>query len=71
MQVLSGQLRFTVDAEDLDAGAGYWLYMAPGTPHALVASEPTVMLLTLVTGGRGRSGGRMMVAVVGEERCRG
>jgi len=53
VQVLSGRLRFTVDAEDLDAGAGYWLYMAPGTPHALVASEPTVMLLTLVTGGRG------------------
>ena len=52
-------------------GPGYWLYMAPGTPHALVASEPSVMLLTLVTGGRGRSGGRMMVAVVGEERCRG
>ncbi len=38
MQVLSGRLRFTVDGEDLDAGPGYWLY---------------VMLLTLVTGGRG------------------
>ena len=48
VQVLSGRLRFTADGEDLDAGPGFWLHMAPGTPHALVATEPTLMLLTLV-----------------------
>lgn len=48
VQVLSGRLRFTVDAEDLDLGPGSWLHMAPGSPHSLVASEPTKMLLTLI-----------------------
>ena len=47
VHVLTGRLRFTVDGEELDAGPGFWLHMAPGTPHALVATEPTVMLLTL------------------------
>lgn len=48
VQVVSGRLRFTVDAEELDAGPGWLLHMAPETPHALVAVEPTIMLLTLV-----------------------
>jgi quercetin dioxygenase-like cupin family protein len=47
VQVLSGRLRFTVDGEQLDLGPGSWLQMAPGTPHSLIATEPTVMLLTL------------------------
>jgi quercetin dioxygenase-like cupin family protein len=47
VQVLAGRLRFTADGEELDAGPGFWLQMAPGTPHALVAVEPTLMLLTL------------------------
>jgi quercetin dioxygenase-like cupin family protein len=48
VQVLSGRLRFTVEGEDFDLGPGLWLHMSPGTPHALEAAEPTVMLLTLV-----------------------
>ena len=48
VQVLAGRLRFTADGEELDAGPGFWLHMAPATPHALVAVEPAVMLLTLV-----------------------
>jgi quercetin dioxygenase-like cupin family protein len=48
VQVLSGRLRFTVDGEELDLGPGLWLHMSPGTPHALEATEPTVMLLTLL-----------------------
>jgi len=48
VHVLSGRLRFTADGEALDAGPGFWLHMAPGTPHSLSAVEPTVMLLTLV-----------------------
>jgi quercetin dioxygenase-like cupin family protein len=48
VQVLSGRLRLTADGEDLDAGPGFWLHMTAGTPHALVAVEPSVMLLTLL-----------------------
>lgn len=48
VQVLRGRLRFTADGEEHDAGPNFWLHMAPGTPHALVAGEPSVMLLTLL-----------------------
>lgn len=48
VQVLSGRLRFTVEGEELDAGPGSWISMAPGAAHSLVAEEPTVMLLTLL-----------------------
>ena len=48
VQVLSGRLRLTADGEELDAGPGFWLHMAPGTPHSLEAAEPTLMLLTLL-----------------------
>ena len=47
VQVLSGRLTATVDGKDLDAGPGFWLHMAPDTPHSLVAREPMMMLLTL------------------------
>lgn len=48
VQVVTGRLRFTADGEELDAGPGFWLHMAPDTPHSLVATEPTIMLLTLL-----------------------
>jgi quercetin dioxygenase-like cupin family protein len=48
IQVLSGRLRFTVEGEQLDLGPGSWLHMTPGAPHSLVATEPSVMLLTLI-----------------------
>jgi len=48
VQVLGGRLQFTVDGQVLDVGPGVWLHMAPDTPHALVATEPTIMLLTLL-----------------------
>jgi len=48
VQVITGRLRFTADGEEFDAGPGFWLHMAPDTPHSLVATEPTIMLLTLV-----------------------
>lgn len=48
VQVLSGRLRFTANDEELDAETGFWLYLPPGTPHSLVAVEPTVMLLTML-----------------------
>lgn len=48
VQVLVGRLGFKADGEEFDAGPGFWLHMSPGTPHSLVAREPTVMLLTLI-----------------------
>jgi quercetin dioxygenase-like cupin family protein len=48
VQVLSGRLRLTVDGEELDAKAGFWLRMSAGAPHALEAVESTVMLLTML-----------------------
>ena len=48
VQVLSGRLRFTVDGDELELAPGSWLHMTPGTPHSLVATEPIIMLLTLV-----------------------
>jgi len=48
VQVLIGRLSFMADGEEYDAGPGFWLHMSPGTPHSLIATEPTVMLLTLI-----------------------
>jgi quercetin dioxygenase-like cupin family protein len=48
VQVLAGRLRFTADGEELEGGPGWWLHMTAGTPHSLVAVEPTTMLLTLL-----------------------
>jgi quercetin dioxygenase-like cupin family protein len=50
IEVLSGRLELTVDGDRYDAAQGFWLRMADGSPHGLVAKEPTVMLLTLVGG---------------------
>lgn len=49
VQVLVGHLGFTADGEEFEAMAGFWLHMSPGTAHSLVAREPTVMLLTLIS----------------------
>lgn len=48
VQVLVGRLSLMADGEEYDAGPGFWLHMGPGTPHSLVAKDPTVMLLTLI-----------------------
>jgi quercetin dioxygenase-like cupin family protein len=48
VQVLTGRLRLTVDGEDVDMLPGTWVIMDPGAPHALVAGEPTVLLLTML-----------------------
>ena len=49
VEVLAGQLAFIADGEEFDAGPGFWLHISPGTAHSLVAQEPTVMLLTLIS----------------------
>jgi quercetin dioxygenase-like cupin family protein len=49
VEVARGRLRFTVDGQELELPPGSWLHMTPGTPHSLVAVEPTIMLLTLTS----------------------
>jgi quercetin dioxygenase-like cupin family protein len=51
VQVIKGRMEFIADGEQLDAGPGFWLHMEPETPHSLIASQPTVMLLTLIGSG--------------------
>ena len=48
VQVLSGRLRLTVDGDEVLLAPGGWVHMQPGAPHALLAEEPTVMLLTML-----------------------
>lgn len=48
VQVLVGRLSSMAGGEEYDAGPGFWLHMSPGTPHSLIAREPTVILLTLI-----------------------
>ena len=48
VQVVSGRIRFRASGEDHDLVPSSWLYMSPGEDHALVATEPSLMLLTLI-----------------------
>lgn len=48
VQVLVGRLSLVAGGEEFDARPGFWLHMPAGTPHSLVAQEPTVILLTLI-----------------------
>jgi quercetin dioxygenase-like cupin family protein len=48
IQVLSGRLRATVDGDETMVQPGTWVHMGIGAPHALVAEEPTIMLLTML-----------------------
>jgi quercetin dioxygenase-like cupin family protein len=47
IQVLAGALELTVGVETVAGRPGTWVHMAPGTPHALRARSPSLMLLTL------------------------
>jgi quercetin dioxygenase-like cupin family protein len=55
VQVLSGVLRFTVEGDDVPMTPGSWVHMSAGASHALVALEPTVMLLTMLHAGSSAS----------------
>jgi quercetin dioxygenase-like cupin family protein len=48
VQVLSGSLRLTLGSETVEARTGSWTHMPAGLPHAIVALEPSTMLLTLI-----------------------
>lgn len=48
IQVLSGRFELTLDGELVDGPAGTWVHMPAGLRHALIAREPSRMLLTLL-----------------------
>jgi quercetin dioxygenase-like cupin family protein len=48
VHVLSGAIDLTVAGDEIAGTPGTWLHMAAGTPHALRARAPSLMLLTLV-----------------------
>ena len=51
VEVVRGHLRLTLDDETVDARPGSWTHMPADLPHAVVAEEPSVMLLTMLSGG--------------------
>src|SRR5688572_18099306 len=48
VHVLAGGIDLTVAGDEIAGTPGTWLHMAAGTPHALRARVPSMMLLTLV-----------------------
>jgi quercetin dioxygenase-like cupin family protein len=48
VQVLSGRLKLTLGGHETELVPGGWVHMPPRLPHAVLALEPTVMLLTMI-----------------------
>ena len=45
--VVDGRCRVTLDGETKECGSGTWIYMPPGTPHAIKAETKLLLLLVL------------------------
>ena len=50
IEILHGDARVTLDAEERELSAGSWVYMEAKLPHAVLARTDMVMLLTMLTG---------------------
>jgi quercetin dioxygenase-like cupin family protein len=48
IEVVSGRLEVTLGDDQLDATPGTWIHMPANLSHAVVALEPSVMLLSLL-----------------------
>lgn len=48
IQVISGRARLTLGSDVVDARPGSWTYLPAGLTHAVYATEPTILLLTLL-----------------------
>lgn len=48
VQVVSGRIRLDLDGEPVELQPGSWVRMAAHLTHAVLALEPSVMLLTLL-----------------------
>lgn len=50
VQIVQGEVRFTLDGEEKELAAGSWIFMDANLPHAVYAKTDVVMLLTMLTG---------------------
>lgn len=50
VQVVSGRLELTLGEDELTARPGAWIHMPARLPHSMRATEPSVMLLTMLKG---------------------
>ncbi len=50
IEILQGDARVTLDAEEKELSTGSWVYMEAKLPHAIYARTDVVMLLTMLTG---------------------
>ncbi|MET8953354.1 cupin domain-containing protein [Streptomyces sp. NPDC004393] len=50
IQVVQGRLDLVLDQETAVARPGSWIHLPPRLPHTVRATEPTVMLLTMLPG---------------------
>lgn len=48
LQCLIGRVRLTVEDQNLDLSPGQWVYLAGGAPHAVQATDNSVLLLTIL-----------------------
>ena len=48
VQVVSGRIRLDMDGDPVELEPGSWVRMAANLTHAVLALEPSVMLLTLL-----------------------
>lgn len=48
VQVVQGQVRFTLDGEEKELSVGSWVYMEANVPHAVYARSDAILLLTLL-----------------------
>lgn len=48
IQVLEGEVEFTLGGEKVKAGAGAWIFLEPSLPHSLTALTNMKMLLLIL-----------------------
>ena len=48
IQIIQGEAQLTVDNEQVTGKPGTWIQMEPKTPHSIAATNPVIMLLTML-----------------------
>lgn len=48
VEILQGQVRFTLDGEEKELSTGSWVFMEANVPHAVYARSDAIFLLTLL-----------------------
>ncbi len=48
VEIVQGQVRFTLDGEEKELSTGSWVFMEANLPHAVYARTDAIMLLTLL-----------------------